>query len=112
MTVFSAHIIQTMHAVTVPSSVFHFVSPLKANYVHKIHAKCYLQLTDTIFDLTHKRVNWHLKDIIQNHISKDTVEFMYFVFTCMPGMRYRRQLRSLLMCLYDVFRVLISCLVC
>ena len=46
----------SLTVVTVPSFVFHFVSPLKANYVHKIHAKCYLQLTDTIFDLTHKRV--------------------------------------------------------
>ena len=38
------------------------------------------------------------------------VEFMYLVFTCMPGYSYR-QLRSLLLYLYYVFRVLISSLV-
>ena len=32
------------------------------------------------------------------------VEFIYLVFTCMPGESYHRQLRSLLLlCLYDVF---------
>ena len=40
------------------------------------------------------------------------VEFMYLVFTCMPGESYHRQLRSLLLCLCDVFQVLINSLVC
>ena len=34
------------------------------------------------------------------------VEFMYLVFTCMPGESYRRQLRSLLLYLCDVFPAL------
>ena len=40
------------------------------------------------------------------------VEFMYLAFTRMPGQSYRRQLRSLLLCLCDVFRALINSLVC
>ena len=39
------------------------------------------------------------------------VEFMYLVFTRMPGVSYRRRLRSLL-CFCDVFRALINSLVC
>ena len=39
------------------------------------------------------------------------VEFMYLVFTRMQGESYRRQLRSLLLCLCDVFRALINSLV-
>ena len=39
------------------------------------------------------------------------VEFMYLVFTRMPGKNYRRRLRSLLLCLCDVRRVLINSLV-
>ena len=35
------------------------------------------------------------------------MEFMYLVFTRMPGERYRRRLRTLL-CLCDVFRALIN----
>ena len=38
--------------------------------------------------------------------------FMYLVFTRMPGESYRRRLRSLLLCLCDVFRALINSLVC
>ena len=37
----------------------------------------------------------------------ELVELMYPVFTRMPGESYRRQLRSLLWCLYDVLRALI-----
>ena len=40
------------------------------------------------------------------------VEFMYFVFTRMPGESYRRRLRSLLLYLCYVFRALINSLVC
>ena len=40
------------------------------------------------------------------------VEFMYLVFTRMPGESYRRRLWSLLLCLCDVFRALINSLVC
>ena len=37
---------------------------------------------------------------------------MYLVFTRMPGESYRRQLRSLLLCICYVFRALINSLVC
>ena len=36
------------------------------------------------------------------------VEFIYLVFTCMPGESYHRQLRSLLLCLCDIFRGALS----
>ena len=39
------------------------------------------------------------------------VEFMYLVFTCMPGESYRRRLRSLLLYLCYVFWALINSLV-
>ena len=39
------------------------------------------------------------------------VEFMYLVFTCMPGESYRRQLRSVLYLCY-IFQALINSLVC
>ena len=40
------------------------------------------------------------------------VEFMYLVFTRMPGESYRRRLRSSLLYLCYVFRALINSLVC
>ena len=40
------------------------------------------------------------------------VEFMYLVFTRLPGESYRRRLRSLLLYLSYVFRALINSLVC
>ena len=40
------------------------------------------------------------------------VEFLYLVFTRMPGESYRRRLRSLLFCLCYVFRALITSPVC
>ena len=40
------------------------------------------------------------------------VEFMYLVFTRMPGESYCRQLRSLLLYLRYVFQVLINSLAC
>jgi len=40
------------------------------------------------------------------------MEFMYLVFTRMPGESYRRRLRSLLLHLCYVFRALINSLVC
>ena len=40
------------------------------------------------------------------------VQFMYLVFTRMTGETYRMRLRSLLLCLCDVFRALINSLVC
>ena len=36
------------------------------------------------------------------------VEFMDLAFTRMPGVSYHRQLRSLLLCLCDIFLVLIN----
>ena len=38
--------------------------------------------------------------------------FKYLVFTHLPGESYHRQLRSLLFCLCDIFRMLINSLVC
>ena len=38
------------------------------------------------------------------------VEFMYLVFTCMPGESYRRRLRSLSLHLCYLFRALINSL--
>ena len=35
------------------------------------------------------------------------VEFVYLVFTHVPGESYRRRLRSLLLCLCDVFQALL-----
>jgi len=40
------------------------------------------------------------------------VEFMHLVLTRMPCESYRRRLRSLLLCLCDVFRALFNSLVC
>ena len=40
------------------------------------------------------------------------VEFVYFVFTHMPGESYRRRHRSLVLCLRCIFRALINSLVC
>ena len=40
------------------------------------------------------------------------VQFMYLIFTRMPGESYRRRLRSLLLCWCYVFRALITPLAC
>ena len=40
------------------------------------------------------------------------MEFVFLVFTGLPGESYRRQLMSLLLCLCEVFQVLINSLVC
>ena len=40
------------------------------------------------------------------------VEFMYHVFTRMPGESYRRRIRSLLLSLYYVLRALVNSLLC
>ena len=47
-----------------------------------------------------------------NYEDVPLVEFMYLVFTRMPGESYLRRLRSLLLCLCDVFLALINSLVC
>ena len=36
--------------------------------------------------------------------ASEILMFMYLVSTCMPGVSYRRRLKSLLLCLWDVFR--------
>ena len=38
-----------------------------------------------------------------DQVAADVYEFMYFVFIHMPGERYHRQLRSLLLCFCNVF---------
>ena len=40
------------------------------------------------------------------------VEFMYLVFTRMPGESYRRRFRCLLLCLREVFGALFNSFVC
>ena len=40
------------------------------------------------------------------------MEVMHLVFTLTPGESYRRRLRSLLLCLCDVFGALMNSLVC
>ena len=80
------------------------------------------------FDIiyTYKGVNWCLKYVRQVqqqrhesptvilYLCKDVplVEFMYLVFTSMPGESYHRQFRSSLLHLCYVFRALINSLVC
>ena len=45
-------------------------------------------------------------------LEPDLVEFTYLVFTRMSGESYRRRLRSVLLCLCDVFRALINSFAC
>ena len=47
-----------------------------------------------------------------HHEGVPLVEFMYFVFTRLPGESYRKRLGSLLLYLCYVFRALINSLVC
>ena len=60
-----------------------------------------------------KTVNKHWVTVLfylsPTHPPNDLVELMYLVFTRMPGKTYRRRLRSLLLCLCDVFRA-VSCI--
>ena len=55
--------------------------------------------------LLQTRILLFLEDIL-------LAEFMYLVFTHMPGNSYRRRLRSLLLYLCYAFRALINSLVC
>ena len=62
-------------------------------------------------------LTWHaskykIHELHQRYIYLPLVEFMYLVFIWMPGESYRRPLRSLLLCLYDVLQALINSLVC
>ena len=75
---------------------------------------------------THKGVNERSKDITQTqqlpespketltrHARVHVIVFIeLIVFTCMPGENYHRHLRSLLLCLCDIFWVLMNSLVC
>ena len=51
-------------------------------------------------------------DLSSDHFDVPLVEFMYLVFTRMPGENYRRRLMSLLLYLCNIFRALINSLVC
>ena len=53
----------------------------------------------------------HQRYILKNQ-NVPQVEFVYLVFTRLPVESYSRLLRSLLLCLCDVFRALINSLVC
>ena len=46
------------------------------------------------------------------YVLNPLLEFMYLVFTRMPGESYSRRLRSLWLCLCDVFRAMVNSLVC
>ena len=50
---------------------------------------------------TYRLLLWHI--IWSNLENVPLVEFMHLVFIRMPGESYRRRLRSLLLCLHDVF---------
>ena len=50
-------------------------------------------------------------DCVSSANTVQRMEFMYLVFTCMPGDSYRRRFSSLLLCLDYVFRALINSLV-
>ena len=52
------------------------------------------------------------KDLSRLWYDVPLAEFVYFVFTCMPGESYLGRVGSLLSCLCDVFRALINFLVC
>ena len=56
----------------------------------------------------------HPHEVHEEEVHEDVplVEFMYLVFTRMPGESYHRQLRSLLLYLCYVFRALINSFVC
>ena len=60
---------------------------------------------DLIRNRVHLQYRYFLEDV-------PLVEFMSLVFTHMRGESYHRQLRSLLLCLCDVFQMLINSLVC
>ena len=57
---------------------------------------------------------WSLCTLYLSHATWEypLMEFMYFAFTRMPGESYCRILRSLLLCLCDVFRAQINSHVC
>ena len=60
-------------------------------------------------DLIRNRVHLQYRYFLE---AVPLVEFMSLVFTHMRGESYHRQLRSLLLCLCDVFQMLINSLVC
>ena len=66
-----------------------------------------LTLSGVILEISQYRV---FKYDIQEDLHP--LEFLYLVLTRMPGESYCRQLRSLLSCVYDVFRALINYPVC
>ena len=57
----------------------------------------------------HKLHQRHIPGSFEN---APPVEFMYLAFTRMPNESYGRRIRSLFLCLCDVFRTLINSLVC
>ena len=64
----------------------------------------------TVHIRTHAYTHTWLSDLLSEDVL--LVEFMYLVFTCMPGVSYCRRLMSLLLCLCDVFWALVNSLVC
>ena len=60
-------------------------------------------------DTSHKHNTEDLSFMVNSNLGQ---QFIYLVFTRMPGESYRRRLRSLLLCLCDVFRALMNSLVC
>ena len=76
-------------------------------------AECCFTSTETVGLLGTGTQDGHLDFHTAPELCEDVppVEFMYLVFTRMPGENYCRRLRSLLY-LCDVFRALINSIVC
>ena len=76
-----------------------------------IRCSSYIACTSYIWDLLIKKERKEKKKKKKRE-DLALVEFMYLVFTHMPGESYRRRLGSLLLYLCDVFRALINSPVC
>ena len=66
-----------------------------------VSVKVASQETDLCAFGTYRLLLWHI--IWLNLEDAPLVQFMYLVFTRMPGGSYRRRLGSLLLCLFDDF---------
>ena len=105
------------------AGVAHPLSPA-AHLQQRWHFCCCLEHCNT--ESKHKGVNLCLKDVTQTQQQSlelptvalgdiqdvPLVESTCLVFTHVPSASYHRKLRSLLLCLCDIFRALINSLVC
>ena len=87
----------------------------RCTQLHKVH-KLYQNEAVPLMEFRMRLYLWWssewgcTSDGVQNE-AVPLMEFMSLVFTCMPGGNYRTRLRSLLVCLCDIFWVLINSLV-